>query len=246
MLGAWGSLKLEVRQAWFEDFIDWFPLEGTGEARGNVGVAQRFQLGLTGTVNLDPLGWRGARIDARAVQRWMSVTDPFTGLDRPFSNDERALLDIDFRNDVPASSWAWGGSLFTENKAPYSRRYETGREWDGPLFAALFVENKNVAGLTVTAQARNVLGSRDRFERTVYAGPRPDAPIAFVELRDRRIGPTFSLSVSGNFCAARFHRLQSRTPVARWFHEKAVCLRRRADRPRLPPCLLYTSDAADE
>ena len=198
-LGKWGSLRLQVRQGWFEDFIDWFPLDNGGEARGNIGSAERTHLELSGTINLDPVGLRGARFDFTGVKRWMSVTDPFIGGTRPFSYDLIDQLEGDFRHDIPRSDWAYGASFFTFNPAGYSRRYEFGREWEGPTFADLFVENKDVFGLTVRAAVGNILGARNRFERTVFDGSRPDGEILFVEQSDRRIGPTFRFTVSGEF-----------------------------------------------
>ena len=198
-LGKWGSLRLQVRQGWFEDFIDWFPLDNGGEARGNIGSAERTHLELSGTINLDPVGLRGARFDFTGVKRWMSVTDPFVGGTRPFSYDLIDQLEGDFRHDIPRSDWAYGASFFTFNPAGYSRRYEFGRGWEGPTFADLFVENKDVFGLTVRAAVGNILGARNRFERTVFDGSRPDGDILFVEQSDRRIGPTFRFTVSGEF-----------------------------------------------
>ncbi|MXO89426.1 TonB-dependent receptor plug domain-containing protein [Altererythrobacter aquaemixtae] len=198
-LGDWGSAKLQFRHARFEDFVDFFPLASGGEARGNIGNAERTQLELNTTLNGEPVGFDGARLEVRAIKRWMSVIDPFTGLDRPFSNDLNDLLDIDFRHDIPGSDWAWGGGLFTEDKAPFSRRFEVGRDYEGPTFARLFVEHKDVFGLTVNATYANVPGARNKFERTVFDGSRPNAPILFVERMNRRIGPIFRFSVSGSF-----------------------------------------------
>ncbi len=198
-LGPWGSIKLEARQAWFEDFIDWFPLDNGGEARGNIGDAERFHLQATATVNLGPIGVPGARIDIRAVERWMNVTDPFTGEDRSFSYDQEGFVDIDFRHDIPDTDWAWGSSLFSQDNAPYARRYETGRQWEGPVFMNLFIEHKDVLGLTVQARAGNILGARNKMYRTVFETSRPDGDIAFREVMDRRIGPIFRFTVSGDF-----------------------------------------------
>lgn len=198
-LGAWGSIKFEARQAWFEDFIDWFPLENGGEARGNIGDADRLHLEANATIKLDPLGIKGARFDIQAIKRWMHLTDPFTGIERGFSNDQEGFLDIAFRHDIPASDWAWGAGLNHNDPAPYARRYEEGREWEGPLFDILFVENKDIFGLTVKASAVNLLGARNRFVRTVYESPRPDGDILFHEDMNRRIGPIFRLSISGDF-----------------------------------------------
>ena len=197
--GPWGSVKLEARQAWFEDFIDWFPLEGGGEARGNIGDADRLHLQATATINFGPIGVPGARLDVAAVERWMNVTDPFTGQVRSFSFDQEGLIDVDFRHDIPASDWAWGSSLNSQDNAPYSRRYEEGRDWEGPVFMNVFIEHKDVLGLTVRASAGNILGARNKFYRTVYDTSRPSGEIAFREVVDRRIGPIFSFTVSGDF-----------------------------------------------
>ena len=198
-LGPWGSLQLLAKQAWFEDFIDWFPLPGGGEARGNIGDARRLHLQANATINLDPIGFKGARFDIEAVKRFMHVTDAFTGLDRPFSYDQEGSFAIDFRHDIPDTDWAWGANLQHYDQAPYSRRYETGRDWEGPVFDRLFVEHKDVFGLTVQARVGNLLGARNYVRRTVYDGPRPDGAIVFREFSDRRIGPIFRFSVSGDF-----------------------------------------------
>ena len=197
--GAWGSLKLEARKAWFEDFIDWFPLPGGGEARGNIGDADRLHLQANATINLDPLGFRGARVDLEVVKRDMNVIDPFTGLTRPFSYDQEGSFEIDFRHDVPGTDWAWGANLDHFDQAPYARRFEIGREWEGKVFGSLFIEHKDVLGLTVRARANNLLGARDYFRRTVFDGPRPEGAVRFEEYRSRRIGPIFRLTVSGDF-----------------------------------------------
>lgn len=199
-LGPWGSIKFEARQAWFEDFIDWFPLPNGREARGNIGDASRLHLQANATIKLDPIGWNGARFDIAAVKRYMYVDDPFTGEERGFSNDQEGSLEIDYRHDIPSSDWAYGAGISHFDNAPYARRFEIGREWEGPVFDTLFVEHKDVMGLTVRAQATNaVLGARNRFRRTVFDGPRTDGDILFRENVDRRIGPIYRLTISGDF-----------------------------------------------
>ena len=194
-----GSIRFEAKQAWFEDFIDWFPLENGGEARGNIGDAQRLHLGIDATIRMDTLGWKGARFDVAGRKRFMSVIDPFTGEDRDFSGDTIDLIEIDFRHDVPDTDWAWGSGLFSNNQAPYSRRYEEGRGWEGPAFMNVFVEHKDVMGLTVKAMAGNILGARRKMYRTVYETSRPDSDVLFREDTKQRIGPIFRFEVSGDF-----------------------------------------------
>ena len=198
-LGPWGSIKLGFERKWFEDFIDFFPLATGGEARGNIGDADATRITANATLKLDPIGWAGAQFDIGAMQSWLRVTDPFTGLDRPVSNNTLNFLEVDFRHDVPNTDWAYGGGLFTAENAPYSRLFEFGRSSEGPTFLDLFVEHKDILGLTVNARIGNVLGATQKFERTVFAGPRPDSEVLFIESLDRRIGPTFRFTVSGDF-----------------------------------------------
>jgi outer membrane receptor protein involved in Fe transport len=198
-LGPWGSIKLEARQAWFQDFIDWFPLPGGGEARGNIGDAHRLHLEANATIKFDPIGFKGARLDISAVKRFMHVTDPFTGLDRGFSYDQEGALNVDFRHDIPNSDWAWGAGLSHFDSAPYARRYEEGHEWEGIFFDQLYVENKDVFGLTVRASVTNLLNARNHYRRTVFADSRPSDNILFSEYADRRIGPIFRFVISGDF-----------------------------------------------
>ena len=127
------------------------------------------------------------------------MIDPFTGLNRPFSYDQEGSFEIDFRHDVPGTDWAWGANLDHFDQAPYARRFEIGREWEGKVFGSLFIEHKDVLGLTVRARANNLLGARDYFRRTVFDGPRPEGAVRFEEYRSRRIGPIFRLTVSGDF-----------------------------------------------
>jgi hypothetical protein len=67
------------------------------------------------------------------------------------------------------------------------------------MWLGVFVENKDVFGLTVRASAGNLLNARSRWDRVVYAGRRNSAPIEFIETRNRLIGPIFSFSVRGTF-----------------------------------------------
>lgn len=71
--------------------------------------------------------------------------------------------------------------------------------WEGPTFSGVFVENKDVFGLTVQFRAGNLLNARNRFDRTVHTGFRDRTPVAFVESRNRLIGPIFKATVKGSF-----------------------------------------------
>jgi hypothetical protein len=108
------------------------------------------------------------------------------------------LAELSLRHDIPASDWAYGGSMNYQLNALNVRLTEVGRQWEGPVFANVFAEHKDVLGLNVRASIGNVLGATSMFDRVVYVGRRT-GPIAFREKRDRRIGPIFSLTVRGKF-----------------------------------------------
>ena len=69
-----------------------------------------------------------------------------------------------------------------------------------PSFAQMFafLENKDVAGMTVRARVGNLLGQRDRFERTVFTD-RAAGIAAFTERRDRRFVTIVSFDIEGSF-----------------------------------------------
>lgn len=198
-IGPWGSLKIELQRKWFQDLVDYFPLKSGGEARGNIGDADVARITGTATIKFDPIGWRGAQLDVKGMKARLTVIDPFTGILRPISSNTRDFLEVDFRQDLPGTDWAYGASYFTNDNAPYFRRFETGRSIEGPGFLDLFVEHKDVAGLTVNAMVANVLGATQQFDRTVFLGDRSAGIVRFRETSDRRIGPIFRVAVSGNF-----------------------------------------------
>jgi len=197
-MDEWGSttLRLYVRQ--FEDIIDTIPIGPTGESIGNLDSATRYGIEWKSTLNFDPLGWDGAKLTARLQYQDSAVRDPLTGRLRPISDDLRYLADFGLRWDIPGGDWAVGGG-WTYNETAYAYRLtEVGRVWEGPVWASLFVEHKNVFGLVARFTLNNAFNTDSTWNRTVHAGRRTD-PISFIEYRNRPIGHIFSFSISGTF-----------------------------------------------
>jgi hypothetical protein len=197
-LGPWGSTKLRLVYRDVEDFVDIVPI-GNGEAVGNIDKSWAAAIVWTSTINLDPAGIRGMKIDTNFLYQQSRLRDPFTGESRQWSGFTDTQASIALRHDVPETDWAWGGEAFYSHNQPRYRSNQVDRVWEGPVFASLFVENKDVMGLTVRAQIGNILNARSRRDRTVFAGLRGASPILLVEDRDRLIGPIFSFSVRGSF-----------------------------------------------
>ena len=198
-LGELGSTTLTVEQRWVEDFIDIIPLAGGGESRGNIPSAKTMAIDWNTTLRLDTLGIPGGQLDVEVELFSSSVRDPLTGLKREVSNANDRELGIDFRHDIPRSDFAYGAGLRYDHREPSFRVSEINLDYEGPTFANIFVEHKDVFGLTVRAVYANIFGGRERTIRTVFDGPRTDDQILFIEDRNLRIGPIFRFSVSGNF-----------------------------------------------
>ncbi len=197
-LGRYGQTRLKLYGRWYDDIVDTIPIGPTGESPGNIDHAQAYGIEWATTFNFDPMGWRGARLDARFQLQTSSVRDPLTGEKREVSNFLQRLVVLGLRHDIPNSDWAWGGNLEYVIGAREYRLTETGRQWEGPVWTSLFVEHKDVMGLTVRASVTNLTGARSMWDRTVYVNRR-DGPVAFFEDRNRTIGPIFSFSVRGRF-----------------------------------------------
>ncbi len=198
-LGRWGSLKVSLFDFRIEDLVDTVPVGNGGESPGNLPSARRQGLDVTGTIQLAALGWRGAKLDLRGGLERSRVNDPLTGLPRPISETTDRYVGFDFRHDIPRSDWAWGFSFEAYHITDSYRLSEVGLNWEGPRWMGIFIENKDVAGLTLKASINNVLNARNRLDRTVWQGYRDRSPVLFTEHRDRLIGPIFSFSVKGNF-----------------------------------------------
>jgi hypothetical protein len=198
-LGAWGSTTFTIQHRKISDYIDVIPLIGGGEARGNIDTATRTDFDWNTTLKFDPLGVPGAQVDLEFQIVKTNVRDPLDGTERVFSRQRHNRFRAEFRHDIPRSDVAYGLNVFYADNNPYFRLSEVGLENEGPTFADLFIEHKDVFGLTVNATAGNLLGGDGFFDRTVYDGTRGMDPILFVENRKARIGPIFRFSVSGNF-----------------------------------------------
>lgn len=197
--GAWGSTKLILIHREVEDRVDMIPIGEDGEAVGNIAKAKVNAIDWTSTINLDPAGLKGVKVDTRVLLQYTSLRDPFTGEKRQYSGLNDTYVSLGLRHDIAGTDWAWGGDAEYSHYQPNYRRNQTDKSWEGPVWASVFVEHKNVMGLTVRASVRNIANARSKRDRTVYTGVRGESPIAFIEQRDRLIGPIFSFSVRGKF-----------------------------------------------
>jgi hypothetical protein len=198
-LGEYGRTKVNLVAALQEDLVDIIPIGATGESPGNIDKGQAYAFDWTSTFQLDPIGLKGAKVNLRVLAQLSRIEDPLTGETRDYSGFTDRLVEFAYRHDIPNSDWAYGINANYSHVTRSFRLNELGRQFEGPVFASVFVENKDVFGLTVRATAGNLLNARSRWDRLVFDGRRNAAPISFVETRNRLIGPIFSLDVRGTF-----------------------------------------------
>ena len=197
-LGSSGSLTLGGYHEWISDIVDQVPLSATQEGVGNLPSARRWAITGRGTLLFDAIGWRGARLNGSAEFRGSSVRDPLTGEQRRISRDLRRRWSIDFRHDIPGSELAWGGAISEERFAPTFRLDQIIDSSLTRPITQMFIEHKNVLGLTVRLTARNLNDTRDDLRRDVYLDRR-DGPLDFRERQLRRIHLIGVLAISGSF-----------------------------------------------
>lgn len=199
-LKEWGSVTLRAYARFIQDYIDVIPVPG-GESSGNIdGNARLLGLSANATINLDPLGWKGAKITTSSAYEATSLPDPLTGEDRPFSGHQKFRNDTTLRWDVPKSDWAFGAGMSANDIEPYVRLFEEGHDWEGPVYTFAFIEHKDVFGLTVNFNMFNQLGNGHAyFTRTVYNGLRNSSTVAFTEDRVLDVSAIYRLTIRGTF-----------------------------------------------
>lgn len=196
--GRWGKTRLKFYHYRIEDIVDHIPVGTDGDAVGNLPRATRTGIESISTIQFDPIGWKGAKLDADIGIERARVRDPLTGLPRVISNTHDRWAQLTLRHDVPGTQFAWGGGLSFDHYSPSYYLDEVNQQWEGP-YASAFVEFKNVRGMKVNFEVFNLNDGHVRYRRDVYSGRRNAAPLAFLERQHQRVGPIFTLTISGKF-----------------------------------------------
>jgi len=198
-LGRWGKTRLNLHYYSVSDIVDVIPIGTDGQGIGNLPHADRLGAESTSTINLDPIGFHGAKVDLNAGFEWTSVRDPLTHKLRPITNVQDAWGSIQIRHDIPGTPFAWSAYIQHQH---YTNNYyltEIYRQLDLPWISGFYVEDKNFMGLTVRFSVDNVPEGWHYFDRTVYSGLRNVAPVAYYERHHDMVGPLFTLSIKGTF-----------------------------------------------
>lgn len=193
----WGAATLNVYYSDIEDIVDRVPI-GSGDGPGNLDAAWQIGASLDATLKLAKLGVPGGEL--QTYVRWSDseVTDPVTGETRQINNSEDYYVTLEFRQDIPDTDWAWGGTVEVNGPYNYWQLAEHGRETYSPAYSYAFIEHKNLRGMTGTLAVGNLLNREDGFRRETYADNRL-GPISRIEDRSRHFGAIAIFELRGTF-----------------------------------------------
>ncbi len=197
-MGNVGNMTLKLWYNDIEDIVDQIPIEGGGQAFGNIEEAKRYGGFLKSTFLSDSVLWKGGRADVQFGYGNSEVTDPILGNTRKISKEWYKHYKITLRQDFENTSWALGASVDYSELAPDVRIDEVSFSNKSRGTFNLFLENKDVKGLTVRATVENLLGAENRFQRTVYAD-RLASDVLFSETFSRSYGYAYTLTIEGSF-----------------------------------------------
>ena len=194
--GAYGTATARLFGRQITDIVDFVPIGENGQAPGNLDSASIYGIEWTSTLNFDPFGLKGAKLDLELLFQRTRLDDPVTGVSRPINENQQRRIFAAFRHDIPDSDWAYGGSYEEFRQAFGYRLDQSFRFLVEPGSLGVFVENKDVFGLTVRGSVDNLLNQNESFVRSFFDRRRTN-PILFTESRDRFYGPIFTLAISG-------------------------------------------------
>lgn len=196
-LKDWGAATLTLFGSDIEDIVDRIPI-GTGDGPGNIDTAWRVGADLDATLKLAKLGLPGTELTFGGEWRDSRVKDPLTGVERPINGSDIYHFTAELRRDIPKTDWAVGVYLESYNGNPeytLNERFHSGSQ---PPFSYVYVEHKDLMGLTGKLVVANLLDQHDWLRRDIYEPNRLGA-IVRSESRTRHFGPIVTFELNGTF-----------------------------------------------
>ncbi|GJL93760.1 MAG: TonB-dependent receptor [Hyphococcus sp.] len=192
------ALRVTGFHHWVNDVQDLLPIGDGDETPGNIGDGVRWGARANGSLPLDSIGMKNARLDFEGEWRKTRVTDLVTGVPRGFSNEQDWLASLEYRQDFRAHGVAWGWDLEIGAPEVEFGLDEFERQREGPDLDA-YVEISRFKDVKLTVSLQNVLGAGEKRRREKFVGDRVLSTIEFIELRDRQYARTVTIQLSGSF-----------------------------------------------
>ncbi len=209
--GKWGAGSITLVGEEFEDLVTRIPfpdesdVDGDGDTSeflsdgiGNINSASRLRLEASGTWLLDPMGLKGVQIETEGNIQDFTITDPLTGEERRRDDSGIYRWEINLRHDIPNTDWAWGFFLNNDQEeGDFTLDQIRVRDRTNP-FLFVFVEHKDIFGMTGFIEFGNLLDAGDETERLIFS-PNRTGTLTEREFRERGFGDFLTFGLSGSF-----------------------------------------------
>jgi len=193
-------LSAEVGHERITDLVDRIPVGDDGDAVGNIDSAEVSRLTINGTFKGDAYGVKGLQVDATAIFKKSSLTDPIQTFTRQINDLETRRYRVDIRHDISGTNWAYGAGIL---ESKFADRFQSNIIVMRDILPDdnfLFIEHKNIFGLIAQLRVSRIIKTTTRFDRTIHVGRRDITPIDRFESRRRDFsGPIIELRFRGTF-----------------------------------------------
>jgi hypothetical protein len=181
-----------------EDRVDRVLIDGI-DAVGNIDEAKSVEFETEGTVLTDRWSVPGGRFDFNYSRFGSRLKDPITLEDRGYNDTADWAYELDFRQDIPATPFAWGLGAEARDDRRVVRFNEVVRiSAAAPQYSA-FVEHKDLFGLNLRVSASNLANREIDLTRLRFAGLRTEEPLELIESRRRIENRFLFVNLSGTF-----------------------------------------------
>lgn len=197
--GQGNTVLLRLFYEDIEDIVDRIPLTDGGDAVGNLDSAMAYGAIIESTIKGEKFGIDGLEINLEYIIQLHEVEDPLTFETRRINGRNNSNIEVDFRYDIPNTDWALGGGFEKEREAPNVRITEISQFDFNEPFSNLFIQHKDVYGMTATFTLANVRDVKERFRRDIWEGRRNETPFDRIEQRERQFGTFVQIGLSGTF-----------------------------------------------
>jgi hypothetical protein len=167
------------------------------DAPGNIDSGAEYIVRGNIDLPLGGMGIKGGRLSLYGAYVKTSLTDPYTGRKRPFSN--QALFDFtaNFRQDL--GQFAWGFGLEGDTGATAFRLNEEDETKSIMPYASVFAEYRPTAAWTMTLGAKNLTDRGVIRHRDFFQPDRTTLVPTLYEKRDRNPHILFYVTVKRSF-----------------------------------------------
>lgn len=197
--GQGNTLKVTFDGALISDTVDRIPIGANGDGVGNIGAASTLAVHVESTLKGDRWNLPGTELNLGLGLHSSSVDDPVLNFSRRLNGDSKVHFDVAFRHDIPETDWAYGAYVEHNVNARQYRLFSIDRNGNDKPYASVFVEHKDLMGMTLKADLGNLLGQEEFFERTRFTARRDVGVIQKTEEIKFNYGPILRLSLSGSF-----------------------------------------------